>query len=92
MRNLSVTTFIHILFSVAIAILIATFILFISWDRDRSKIEEFKRYQLISVTFLSKLQTYPGEEEIQKLYREMHVKLVDPKELAKSKKENSEKR
>jgi len=86
MRNLSVTTFIHILFSVAIAILIATFILFISWDSDRSKIEEFKRYQLISVTFLSKLQSYPREEEIQKLYRDMHVKLVDPKELPSLKK------
>ena len=86
MRNLSVTTFIHILFSVAIAILIATFILFISWDRDRSKIEEFKRYQLISVTFLSKLQSYPSDDEIQKLYREMHVKLVDPKALPSLKK------
>jgi len=86
MRNLSVTTFIHILFSVAIAILIATFILFISWDRDRSKIEEFKRYQLISVTFLSKLQSYPSDDEIKKLYREMHVKLVDPKELPSLKK------
>ena len=86
MKNLSVTTFIHILFSVAIAILIATFILFISWDRDRSKIEEFKRYQLISVTFLSKLQSYPSDDEIKKLYREMHVKLVDPKELPNLKK------
>jgi len=81
MKNLSVTTFIHILFSVAIAILIATFIIFISWDRDRSKIEEFKRYQFISVTFLSKLQSYPNEEELQKLYKELHVKPVDPKKL-----------
>jgi two-component system OmpR family sensor kinase len=86
MRNLSVTTFIHILFSVAIAILIATFILFISWDRDRSKIEEFKRYQLISVTFLSKLQSYPSEDEIKKLYKDLHVKLVDSKELPSLKK------
>ena len=81
MKNLSVTTFIHILFSVAIAILIATFIIFISWDRDRSKIEEFKRYQLLSVTFLSKLQSYPNAEELEKLYKELHVKPVDPKKL-----------
>ena len=81
MKNLSVTTFIHILFSVAIIILIATFLLFISWDRDRSKIEEFKRYQLLSVTFLSKLQSYPSEEELEKLYKELHVKPVDPKKL-----------
>ncbi len=87
MRNLSVTTFIHILFSVAIVILIATFILFISWDRDRSKIEEFKRYQLISVTFLSKLQSYPSDEELQKLYKEMYVKPVEPQRLKSLKKE-----
>ncbi len=81
MKNLSVTTFIHILFSVAIIILIATFLLFISWDRDRSKIEEFKRYQLLSVTFLSKLQSYPNAEELNELYKELHVKPVDPKKL-----------
>jgi len=86
MKNLSVTTFIHILFSVAIAILIATFIIFISWDRDRSKIEEFKRYQFISVTFLSKLQSYPSEEELEKLYKELHLKSVEPKKLPALKK------
>ena len=87
MKNLSVTTFIHILFSVTIAILIATFLLFISWDRDRSKIEEFKRYQLISVTFLSKLQSSPSSEELEKLYKELHVKPVEKSKLAALKKE-----
>jgi two-component system OmpR family sensor kinase len=87
MRNLSVTTFIHVLFSVAIVILIATFLLFISWDRDRSKIEEFKRYQLVSITFLSKLQSSPGPEELQNLYKELHVKPVPAAELPALKKE-----
>jgi len=87
MKNLSVTTFIHILFSVAIIILIATFLLFISWDRDRSKIEEFKRYQLISVTFLSKLQSYPTPGEIKSLYKELYVKPVKKEKLESLKKE-----
>jgi len=91
MKNLSVTTFIHILFSVTIAILIATFLLFIFWDRDRSKIEEFKRYQLISVTFLSKLQSSPSPEELEKLYKELHVKPVEKSKLAALKKEIQEK-
>ncbi|RLA82198.1 MAG: sensor histidine kinase, partial [Epsilonproteobacteria bacterium] len=91
MRNLSVTTFIHILFSVAIIILVATFLLFISWDRDRSKIEEFKRYQLISVTFLSKLQSHPTSGEIKSLYKELHVKQVKKEELEFLKKEIQEK-
>ena len=90
MKNLSVTTFIHILFSVAIGILIATFLLFLSWDSDRSKIEEFKRYQLISVTFLSKLQSYPNEEALQKIYKELYVKPVRKSELKALKKEIQE--
>jgi len=73
MKNLSVTTFIHILFSVAIAILIATFLLFLSWDKDRQKIEEFKRYQLISITFLSNLQQSPEDVKLDKLYKELLV-------------------
>jgi len=74
MKNLSVTTFIHILFSVAIIILIATFLLFLSWDKNRQKIEEFKRYQLISISFLSRLQRGPSKDELKTMYEELHVK------------------
>jgi two-component system OmpR family sensor kinase len=81
MKNISVTAFIHILFSVAIAILITTFLLFLSWDKDRQKIEEFKRYQLISITFLSNLKLSPSEEELEKLYEKLHVKPVNETEM-----------
>jgi len=86
MKNLSVTTFIHILFSVAIIILIATFTLFHYWNQDRQKIDEFKRYQLVSITFLSRLQLYPSQEELQKLYDELHVKPLPEAEAEKMKK------
>lgn len=76
MRNLSVTTFIHILFSLAIIILIATFLLFLSWDKDRQKIAKYKRYQLISITFLSNLQQDNSQEKLDKLYQELYVKAV----------------
>jgi len=81
MKNLSVTTFIHILFSVAIAILIATFLLFLSWDKDRHKIEEYKRYQLISITFLSNLQQNTAKDKLEKLYKELSVKAVKAKKI-----------
>ena len=87
MRNLSVTTFIHILFSVAIAILIATFLLFLSWDKDRQKIEEFKRYQLISITFFSNLQQSPDEKKLRKVYHDLHVLRLSKAETKKLKKE-----
>jgi len=87
MRNLSVTTFIHILFSVAISILIATFLLFLSWDKDRYKIEEYKRYQLISITFLSNLQLNPGKEALDELYKDLHVKTVPKKSIKEIRKQ-----
>lgn len=87
MRNLSVTTFIHILFSLAISILIATFLLFLSWDKDRHKIEEYKRYQLISITFLSNLQLNPGKEALDELYADLHVKAVLDKKAKEIKKQ-----
>jgi two-component system OmpR family sensor kinase len=87
MRNLSVTTFIHILFSVAILILIATFLLFLSWDKDRHKIEEYKHYQLISITFLSRLQLDPKKETLEEIYQDLRVKAVADKEAEVIKKE-----
>ena len=91
MRNLSVSTFIHILFSVAIIILVATFLLFLSWNEDRHKIEEFKHYQLISITFLSNLQFNPSDEKLEKLYRDLRVKPISKNSIEQIKKEIQEK-
>ena len=87
MKNSSVTTFIHILFSLATTILIATFLLFLTWDKDRHKIEEYKRYQLISITFLSNLQLNPSEEALAKLYKELFVKAVHEEKITALKKQ-----
>jgi two-component system OmpR family sensor kinase len=86
MKNLSVTTFIHILFSVAIIILIATFLLFLSWDKDRQKIDKYKRYQLISITFLSNLQQDTEHKKLDLLYKDLFVKAVPPQEIPDVKK------
>ena len=86
MKNLSVTTFIHILFSVAIIILVATFLLFLSWNKDRQKIEEFKRYQLISITFLSNLERHFTKEKLNAIYDDLRVKPM--KQLDKKKIKN----
>jgi len=85
MKNLSVTTFIHILFSVAIIILIATFLLFLSWDKDRQKLDEYRRYQFMAVSFLSNLQTSPDQDKLQNLYRELAVLPFSKKETRKIK-------
>lgn len=87
MKNISVTAFIHILFSVAIVILVLTFLLFLNWNEDRRKIEEFKRYQLISLTFLSNLRLDPNKEELESLYSDLRVKPISSNEAEKVRKE-----
>ena len=82
MRNISVTTFIHVLFTLAIAILLATFVFFVSWDKDRRKIEEINHYKLIADAFLSNVQLNPTEEKLAKFYKDFSVKPV-PIEKAK---------
>jgi two-component system OmpR family sensor kinase len=79
MKNISVSAFIHILFSVAIAVLVITLLLFLSWDKDRKKIDEFKRYQLISITFLSKLQVEPSATQLEEIFDELSLKPLSSK-------------
>ncbi len=80
MRNLSVTTFIHILFTLAIGILLVTFLFFLSWDKDRRKIEEINHYKLIADAFLSSVQLNPTEEKLKKFYKDFAVKPIPMKE------------
>ena len=79
MRNLSVTTFIHILFTLAIGILLVTFLFFVSWDKDRRKIEEINHYKLIADAFLSSVQLNPTEEKLKKFYNDFSVKPIPMK-------------
>jgi two-component system OmpR family sensor kinase len=81
MKHLSVRAFIHILFLVAFVFLVVIFLLLKSWDKDREKIDEFKRYQLISISMLSKLETNPDNKELEDLLSTFHLKLVDEKLL-----------
>ena len=85
MKNISVNTFIHILFTMVITILISAFMLFLSWHEDRAKIEEYKRYQLLTLTFISELKLIPTQEKLHELYRKLSLLEVqkDDKKLIK---------
>jgi two-component system OmpR family sensor kinase len=74
MKNLSVGTFIHLLFSLAIIILTLTIYFFISWNNDKYKIDEVSHYKLIADAFLSNVQLNPTEDQLQKFYKDFSVK------------------
>jgi len=82
MKNLSVTTFIHILFSLAIAILLAMLFMFVSWDKDSNRIKEINHYKLIADAFLSKVQLNPSQAKLQKLYQEFSVRPIPQEQSA----------
>jgi len=76
MRNISVSTFINILFGLVLSLLIATLFFFISWDKERQKSDELARYRLISNALLSTAQLNPSQEELEKFYKNSKVKPV----------------
>ena len=80
MKNLSVTTFIHILFISAFLFLAIAFFLFYSWNQDRHRIDRFNRYQLVSIAFLSNLKLSPQANELSKLYEKLKLRPLKQKE------------
>lgn len=82
MKNLSVSTFIHLLFSLAIGILIATIFFFLSWNKERHKLDEINHYKLIADAFLSNVQLNPSKEQLKQFYNDFSVKSV-PMQRAK---------
>lgn len=87
MKNLSVTTFIHILFSLAIAIAITTIFLFLSWNKNKMKMDEMYQHKLIADSFLSNIELDMSQEQLNKLYKKFDVENVD---LQSAKKEIEE--
>jgi len=77
MKNISVITFINILFGLVLSLLITALFLFISWDKERQKSDEIARYKLISNALLSTAQLNPTQEELEKFYKNSHVKPVE---------------
>ena len=76
MRNISVSTFINILFTLVLSLLVTALFLFISWDKERQRGDEISRYKLISNALLSTAQLNPTKEEREKFYYNSKVKPI----------------
>ena len=76
MRNISVNAFINMLFALVLSLLLTALFLFISWDKERQRLDELNRYKLISNLLLSTAQLNPSKEEQERFYENFHVKPV----------------
>ncbi len=76
MKNVSVTVFINILFTLVLSLIVTALFTFISWDKERQKRDELARYRLISNALLSTAQLNPSEEKLEQFYKNSSVKPV----------------
>ena len=56
MKNVSISTFINIVFIMAFTSITAVFILFLKFDKEKYETTQQQRYERIADTFLSRFQ------------------------------------
>ena len=76
-RNISISAFINIIFSLAFVAIVMTFSLFLSFDKQKHEINLQNRYELISENFLSTFQSYPNIEVLIELFKKFNVKPIE---------------
>ena len=88
MKHLSVTTYIHILFTVAMAILAATLYFFITTSLERSKSQDVERYKFIAETLAYNLRLSPPEEKIRKFFHDFELRKIPVDRIGKEVQQN----
>ncbi len=79
-RNISISAFINIIFSLAFIATLITFSLFISFDKQKHEINQQNRYELIAENFLSTFQNLPTAESLIKLFKKFHVRPLEDRD------------
>ncbi len=80
MRNISVSAFINTLFALVLTLLFTALFLFISWDKERQRIDEINRYKLISNLLLSTAKLQLTKEREKKFYKDFEIRPVSADE------------
>ncbi len=76
-KNISISTFINIIFTLAFISIFATFAIFIKYDKERHDSNLQNRYELIAENFLILFQDYPTNERLVELYKKFNVRPID---------------
>lgn len=81
MKNISISTFINIIFSLAFVAILVTFPIFISFDKQRHEISLQNRYILIAENFLQTLNNNPTIDTLAKLFKKYNVELISSRDI-----------
>ncbi|MCB9097824.1 MAG: sensor histidine kinase, partial [Arcobacter sp.] len=79
-KNISISTFVNIVFALAFISIFITFAMFISYDKQKHEISLQNRYELIAENFLSTFQNHPTFETLLALYKKFHVVPIDDRD------------
>ena len=82
MRHLSVTTYIHILFTVALSILAVTLYFFVATSQEKNKSQDVERYKFIAETLAYNLRLSPTEEKIQKFFFDFELRKIPSDQIS----------
>ena len=79
-KNISISTFVNIIFTLAFISIFITFAMFINYDKQKHELSLQNRYELIAENFLSSFQNQPSMETLLALYKKFQVMPVEDRD------------
>ena len=76
-KNISISTFVNIIFTLAFVSIFLTFAMFIKYDKERHDLNLQNRYELIAENFLILFQDHPTNERLSELFKKFNVRPID---------------
>jgi two-component system OmpR family sensor kinase len=81
MKNISITTFIHLIFAITIIAITLVFLLFIQLDQQTFNLNQQNRLTIIANTFLTKLKHHPSTNEIDTLAHKLNINPIKKRKI-----------
>ena len=79
-RNISISTFVNIIFALAFVSIFLTFAMFMRYDKERHDLSLQNRYEMIAENFLILFQDHPNAQRLNELYKKFNVKPIEDRD------------
>ena len=79
-KNISISTFVNIIFTLAFISIFITFAMFINYDKQKHELTLQNRYELIAENILITFQNNPTVEILLSLYKKFQVSPIEDKD------------
>ncbi len=81
LKNISISTFINVIFALGFISILITFTLFVNYDKQKHELNMQDKYELIAENFLSTFQNLPDTDVLIKLFRKYQVQPVIERDM-----------